>query len=108
MIPMVLLSGFFVNIKDIPFYIKWLPYVSYVKYSFEGMLISIYGLDRPTLNCSEAYCYYKYPKKFLSNLSMNGDLNTYIIDVTVLTGLFIFIRICVYFVLRIKLSSATR
>lgn len=104
-IPMVLLSGFFVNLNDLPFYIKWLPYGSYIRYSFEGFLISIYGLNRPNLECNEIFCYYKYPKKFLQQLSMKDDLNTYFIDVAVLSGIFVLLRVCAYFILRLKIFT---
>ncbi|KAF5301470.1 hypothetical protein FQA39_LY02199 [Lamprigera yunnana] len=104
-IPMVLLSGFFVNLNDIPVYIRWLPYGSYIKYSFEGIMIAIYGLNRPKMQCNEILCMYKSPKKFLDQLSLKDDLNTYLMDVGVLWGLFIFIRICLFFVLRLKILA---
>lgn len=100
---MVLFSGFFANLDDIPYYLSWLPYISYVKYSFEGTMISIYGLDRAKLECKELYCHFKYPTTFLNQMSMKGDIDTYIIDVAVLIGLFVLLRIAAYFVLRIKL-----
>ncbi|KAJ8951752.1 hypothetical protein NQ318_012603 [Aromia moschata] len=102
-IPMVLFSGFFANLEDIPYYIKWLPYMSYLKYGFEASMIAIYGLDRPKLECNADYCHFKYPKSFLKEMSMNEDMTSYLIDVAVLCGLFILLRICAYFVLRIKL-----
>lgn len=102
-IPMVLFSGFFSNLNDIPYYIKWLPYASYLKYGFEASMIAIYGLNRPKLECTVLYCHFKYPKTFLDQMSMKDDMTSYIIDVAVLCGLFILLRICAYFVLRIKL-----
>lgn len=100
---MVLFSGFFAKLEDIPYYLSWLPYLSYVKYSFEGTLVSIYGLGRKKLECHELYCHFKDPKKFLDTMCVKGDLDTYVIDVVVLIGFFILLRICAYFVLRIKL-----
>ncbi|XP_030745778.1 ATP-binding cassette sub-family G member 4 [Sitophilus oryzae] len=102
-IPMVLFSGFFANLDDIPYYLKWLPYISYVKYSFEGSMVAIYGLNRPKLQCTVDYCHFKYPTAFLNQMSMKGDMTTYFIDIAVLGGLFVFLRIVAYFVLRIKL-----
>ncbi|KAL3267567.1 hypothetical protein HHI36_011684 [Cryptolaemus montrouzieri] len=104
-IPMVLFSGFFANLDDIPYYLKWLPYASYVKYSFEGTMIAIYGLDREKLDCKIDYCHFKYPKRFLEEMSMKDDMNTFILDVAVLFGLFLLLRIFTYFVLRIKLRQ---
>ncbi|KAK4886489.1 hypothetical protein RN001_002760 [Aquatica leii] len=104
-IPMVLLSGFFVKLNDLPVYIRWLPYGSFMKYSFEGIMIAIYGLNRPKMHCSKTLCIFKSPKKFLDELSLKDDINTYLIDVGVLTGIFIFIRICLFFVLRLKILA---
>lgn len=104
-IPMVLLSGFFVNLNDIPVYIRWLPYGSYIKYSFEGIMIAIYGLDRPKLQCNQMLCIFRTPKKFLDQLSLKDDLNTYLIDVAVLSSIFIFIRFCLFFVLKLKILA---
>ncbi|CAG9819793.1 unnamed protein product [Phaedon cochleariae] len=102
-IPMVLFSGFFAKLDDIPYYLKWLPYLSYLRYGFEGSMIAIYGLGRPKLTCTVTYCPFKYPETFLEQMSMKDDMRTYLIDVGVLTGLFLFLRVCAYFLLRLKL-----
>ncbi|XP_048516989.1 ATP-binding cassette sub-family G member 4 isoform X2 [Dendroctonus ponderosae] len=102
-VPMVLFSGFFAKLEDIPFYFQWLPYLSYVKYSFEGTMVAIYGLNRSKLVCNRDYCHFKYPSAFLDEMSLKGDMLTYFIDIGVLSGLFVFLRIVAYFVLRIRL-----
>lgn len=104
-IPMVLFSGFFANLNDLPKYLNWLSYVSYVRYGFEGSMIAIYGMDREKLTCNDIYCHYKYPKTFLSQMSMTGDLYTYMIDVLALFAYFVVVRTFSYFVLRIKLMA---
>lgn len=100
---MVLFSGFFSKLSDIPWYLSWLTYVSYVRYSFEGTMVAIFGLNRAKLKCTQDYCHFKIPEKILENFSLKGDINTYIIDTSVLVLLFVVLRIVAYFVLRIKL-----
>ncbi|XP_055376467.1 ATP-binding cassette sub-family G member 4 [Condylostylus longicornis] len=102
-IPTILFSGFFVNFDTIPGYLQWVTYVSYVRYGFEGAMISIYGMDREKLQCSEIYCHYRSPKKFLEQMSM--DKAEYWIDAVALIGIFFALRIIAYFVLRWKLHS---
>ncbi|XP_037958716.1 ATP-binding cassette sub-family G member 1-like [Teleopsis dalmanni] len=100
-IPTILFSGFFVNFDTIPGYLQWVTYVSYVRYGFEGAMVSIYGMDRAKLQCSEMYCHFRSPKKFLEEMSM--DTAVYWVDAVALIGTFIALRIIAYFVLRWKL-----
>lgn len=66
-------------------------------------MIAIFGLNRAKLKCNQDYCHFKIPEKILDNFSLSGDINTYIIDASVLVALFVVLRIVAYFVLRIKL-----
>ncbi|XP_075152458.1 ATP-binding cassette sub-family G member 4-like isoform X2 [Haematobia irritans] len=100
-IPTILFSGFFVNFDTIPGYLQWVTYVSYVRYGFEGAMVSIYGMDRAKLQCDAMYCHFRSPKKFLEEMSM--DQAEYWIDAVALIGIFIALRIVAYFVLRWKL-----
>ncbi|XP_043462541.1 ATP-binding cassette sub-family G member 4 [Leptopilina heterotoma] len=102
-VPVILFSGFFVKFKAIPSYLKILSYVSYVRYGFEGAMISVYGYNRAKLKCSEPYCHFKSPQKFLEEMSMVDAV--YWIDVVALVGFLIGLRIVAYFVLRLKLRS---
>jgi hypothetical protein len=102
-VPIVLFSGFFVNFNAIPAYLRFLSYVSYIRYGFEGAMITVYGYNRRSLKCSEDFCLYKSPRKFLTDMSM--DKAVYWIDVVALIGFLIALRIVAYFVLRLKLRS---
>ncbi|XP_058127312.1 ATP-binding cassette sub-family G member 1-like [Anopheles ziemanni] len=102
-IPIILFSGFFVNFDVIPSYLQWVTYVSYVRYGFEGAMVSVYGMEREKLACTEIYCHFRSPKKFLEEMSM--DNAEYWIDATALFGFFISLRVIAYFVLRWKLHS---
>lgn len=104
-IPMVLFSGFFCNLNDLPTYMHWLSYGSFLRYSFEGTVVAIYGLDRPKLECRSEYCHFKYPKEFLKSLAIEGTMETFIMDVSILFAMFIGLRIATYFFLKIKLMK---
>lgn len=102
-IPILLFSGFFVKLGTIPTYLRWLSYVAYVRYGFEGTLLAIYGFDRPDMHCSEAYCHYRTPTKFLEEFDVIDSI--YWVDLVVLTGFFIVLRLIAFFVLKWKLRS---
>ncbi|XP_073989954.1 ABC transporter expressed in trachea isoform X2 [Rhodnius prolixus] len=104
-IPVLLFSGFFVNFSTIPWYMQWVTYVSYIRYGFEGCMIAIYGGNRPKLHCSEAYCHFRSPSKFLEAMDMSGV--EYWIDVVALTGFFLLLRVGAYFALKLKLKLNT-
>jgi hypothetical protein len=105
-IPILLFSGFFLSLNNIPVYMQWLSYVAYVRYGFEGTMMvavapfslfllhlcrhlllllllllplflqAIYGFDRPKLVCSQAYCHFKYPHKFLEELALQDAVRS--------------------------------
>jgi len=81
---------------------QWLSYVAYVRYGFEGTMMAIYGFEREKLVCSQAYCHFKYPHKFLEELALQDAV--YWIDILVLFGFFVFLRVMGYFVLKLKLK----
>ena len=82
---------------------QWMSYVAYVRYGFEGTMLAIYGYDRETLHCSQAYCHFKHPKKFLEELSL--DEGIFWIDVVSLLVFFFVLRLSGYFVLKYKVKS---
>ncbi|KYN43612.1 ATP-binding cassette sub-family G member 4 [Trachymyrmex septentrionalis] len=102
-VPIILFSGFFVNFNAVPKYLKFLSYVSYVRYGFEGAMISVYGYNRAKLKCSEYYCHFKSPTKFLEQMAMENAV--YWVDVVALLGFLLVLRVAVYFVLKLKLRS---
>lgn len=103
-IPIVLFSGFFVNFNAIPGYLSWLTYISYVRYGFEGAMLSVYGFDREELKCSEDNnCHFTNPEDFLEEMAMEDAV--FWIDAVALFGFFLFLRVVAYIVLRLKLRS---
>lgn len=104
-VPFVLFSGFFVNFDTIPSYLQWLTYLSYIRYAFEGVMISIYGYNRERLDCSVAFCLYRTPTKFLEHLNMVDA--EYWFDALALAVIFVVLRFVSYFVLRWKVASTS-
>lgn len=103
-IPILLFSGFFVTFDTIPPYLRWLSYIAYVRYGFEGVLLAIYSYDRPKLHCPEAYCHYKSPIKFLEEFDVLHSV--FWVDVVVLGCFFVFLRVTAFFILKWRLRRS--
>ncbi|XP_064548464.1 ATP-binding cassette sub-family G member 4 isoform X2 [Drosophila montana] len=103
-IPMMMFAGFGVTLRDLPSYLKWGSHISHLRYGLEGFIAAIYGLDRGVLECNEApYCHYRYPKKFLEEITMSGD--KFWTDIIALCAMMFLFRLGAYIVLKAKIKS---
>ncbi|XP_015108961.1 ATP-binding cassette sub-family G member 4 [Diachasma alloeum] len=103
-VPFLLFSGFFVSFDSIPVYLRWITYLSYIRYGFEGTALATYAFDRPKLKCHQPYCHFKNPTTTLEELDMlNADFT---LDILALILIFVVLRVAAYMFLRWKLKSA--
>ncbi|KAF4518792.1 hypothetical protein B566_EDAN005413 [Ephemera danica] len=102
-VPFLLFSGFFVSFDAIPVYLRWITYLSYIRYGFEGTALATYAFEREKLKCKQDYCHFKDPQTTLEELDMlNAD---YRVDIVALVIIFLILRIAAFLFLRWKLLS---
>lgn len=104
-LPILLFSGYLVNLSSIPRYLQWLCDVSYIRYGFEGSMTAVYGFNRTSLNCSQAFCHFKTPSNFLEEMDMD-EVNVWF-DLIVLVVYLIVLRLLGYFMLKWSVYSNT-
>ncbi|XP_018573015.1 ATP-binding cassette sub-family G member 1 [Anoplophora glabripennis] len=104
-VPMMMFAGFGVSLRDLPHYLYWGSYISYLRFGLEGIVGAVYGLNRPKLECPEdvMYCHYLDPKQFLDIVAVRGD--QFSNDVIALLLFLFVLRISAYVILRYKLMA---
>ncbi|KAH8413081.1 hypothetical protein KR009_007817 [Drosophila setifemur] len=102
-VPFLLFSGFFVSFDAIPVYLRWITYLSYIRYGFEGTALATYGYGREKLRCFQTYCHFKSPTTTLEELDML-DAN-FTLDIVALIVIFVVLRVSAYLFLRWKLKT---
>jgi len=102
-VPFLLFSGFFVSFDAIPIYLRWITYLSYIRYGFEATALATYGFEREKLKCFQTYCHFKSPKTTLEELDMlESDIR---LDIAALIAIFVILRIAAFLFLRWKLKK---
>ncbi|XP_017004485.1 ATP-binding cassette sub-family G member 1 [Drosophila takahashii] len=102
-VPFLLFSGFFVSFDAIPVYLRWITYLSYIRYGFEGTALATYGYGREKLRCFQVYCHFKAPTTTLEELDMVNA--NFTLDIVALIVIFVVLRISAYLFLRWKLKT---
>lgn len=102
-LPFTIFSGFFVHLTDAHPYLHWLFHISFLKYGFEGTMMTIYGYDRPKMHCSDVYCHFAMPKQLMVAVGMKQV--DYWFCMTVLIILYIALDTVAYIILRVRLRK---
>lgn len=80
-----------------------LSIMSTLRYGFEGVILSIYGMNRSELECPGLVCKFQKPEEVLLLLNVE-DAKLYV-DFMVLGVFFLILRLATYLVLRYKVKS---
>lgn len=76
--------------------------MSYFKYALEGIMIALFGNHRSKMNCSDDYCHFVFPEKFLQQIGMEyGD---YWFNFGIILAIGLSLRIVTYYTLRFRIQ----
>ncbi|XP_069686845.1 ATP-binding cassette sub-family G member 1-like isoform X2 [Periplaneta americana] len=100
---LMIFSGFFAVIRDVPVLLKWLTYVSCYRYAFEGVMQCVYGYNRPDMYCPDIYCYFKSPLKFLDQFDMVDAVYQY--DILALIVWILILQVSLFLALKWKVHT---
>ncbi|VVC93867.1 ATP-binding cassette sub-family G member 1-like [Leptidea sinapis] len=100
--PFTIFSGFFLRFSDAPVFVRWLFHISFLKHGLVGLVISVFGLNRPKLICSAIYCHYSKPNQFLKDNGMHNE--RFSVVVSSLTGIAGVVILLSFVVLKIRLK----
>jgi ATP-binding cassette subfamily G (WHITE) protein 1 len=97
--------GFCIRFFDTPIFFRWLFHISYYRAGFQGIVYSIYGLNRQNLYCPEdaLYCHYSDPTNFLKEMDITDvDL---VSNISVIVVIWCIMHAATYLTLWIKLNK---
>lgn len=104
--PLMLLSvyGLGSGTEDIPWLIRAMMSLSYLRYGLEGIVVAVYGGNRANLPCppDEDYCMYVSPEHLLHDMGMPGL--RFSTDLAVLVAMFVALKAVSFYLLRQRLS----
>ncbi|KAJ8721392.1 hypothetical protein PYW07_002167 [Mythimna separata] len=101
--PFTIFSGFFLRYYDAPEFVRWLFQASFLKHGLVGLVLSIYGMDRPNLECSVLYCHYTYPSQFLMDNDVVGERFSMLIVALLSIGLIV--SVLAFLILKVRLKN---
>ncbi|EDV57509.1 ATP-binding cassette sub-family G member 1 [Drosophila erecta] len=102
---MLMFSGFLILLNHIPSAMRFMAYISPLRYALENMVISLYGNQRGQLICppTEFYCHFKNAVTVLRQFGMEGgDFGHNIIMILIQIAIF---KVLAYFTLKHKIKT---
>ncbi|KAB0799515.1 hypothetical protein PPYR_07395 [Photinus pyralis] len=103
-VPIMLLAVYGIGQgSDIPPLIRFAMYFSYLRYGMEGLIIAIYGYDRPVLPCPEEVdiCPLRDPAYLIKFMGMANVI--FWVDILALIACFLIFRLASFYFLRQRL-----
>nr|QHN70689.1 ATP-binding cassette subfamily member 4 [Limenitis arthemis astyanax] len=103
---MIVFAGFIVLPSHMHYIMYNVSYISFLKYGFEALALSVYGSNRPALICpdNKLYCHMRYPKEIIKQMDFKQD--NYWTDVAILLISLIVLRVVAFYTLRRQVKKS--
>ncbi|XP_072938569.1 ATP-binding cassette sub-family G member 4-like [Epargyreus clarus] len=97
---MIVYAGYLVLYDHMHPVMRVVSYSSFLRYGFEGMVLSVYSYGREPLICpsEQLYCHMRYPSEIIKQLRLTPD--NYWFDIAILAAEVIVVRIIAYLTLK--------
>ncbi|CAN7995699.1 unnamed protein product [Ixodes hexagonus] len=100
--PFVFFNSFFIPDHLLSSWLRWIPKVSPVHYTYHGMLLSAFGYGRAQLECDKDLCLFENPEDYLqvtgtSGMTIHGTFLS-------LLAIEVVFRLIVFVILRLRVS----
>lgn len=101
--PFTIFSGFFLRYSDAAAVFRWMFHISFLKHGLVGLVFAVFGMDRPKIPCSDIYCHYTAPKKFIDDVQMTDE--KYLVVILALIAIGFTVTLCSFLLLKLRLRS---
>ncbi|KAK6636014.1 hypothetical protein RUM43_009666 [Polyplax serrata] len=101
---LLLYSGCLCLFPQMPKYLYIFSYLSYNRYAYEGLILSVYGYGRQALPCPDdvMYCHLRFPDKIIDEMGVADGWFWF--DFLALLGILFFFRTASFIALRQKVA----
>ncbi|KAL7021138.1 hypothetical protein ACKWTF_011772 [Chironomus riparius] len=96
-------SGIFILVKDTHWIFHWIFQISFIKHSLDAAATTILGWNRDKMDCSDNYCHYQLPKKFLKTIDLNENIT---ISIRALVIFLIVFRVTAFLIMNYRLKRS--
>jgi ABC-type multidrug transport system permease subunit len=105
---LMIFAGFYINVASIPPWFIWVYWLSFFHYGFEALILNEFtGAD---FECPPLpqQCMFPNGKAVIENLSMTNPSSNPWIDVAIIVGIIIVLRVATYISLRFKPGNKSK
>lgn len=105
-LPILLLSGFFIDSSNVPIYLRWIKYLSPIYYSFSALVQN--ELTDLNFECTNSTnnCEYNTGQEVLYDLNLNHEKMTIVLNLIIMFVIYIILSVISYILLKTYIKKS--